>query len=280
MTLLTEWPYSNPTACTKMEQIFARLGVPVEPGMHDHPAFLAAERVNPRLLESLARYVESRSYSAEYLAEARHKIQVVADAVYQSVRQDGRLGACVDASGMIGRMLDTLGVWNYVAKASLTVDYPRRSGLPSTFYWAIDEGAFVAPHAIVVAPPYAVIDVTVSLQPYDLGQGEYLPERVLADDIKPAQWNINDLVSPLGQQLARRGRMAAINLVEPQMLEVMKWLPPRSVHHAETSLKYIPLAVGGFIEPLSEITGYRPSGRTAQQIFDQDVVPNLADHQP
>jgi hypothetical protein len=38
-------------------------------------------------------------------------------------------------------------------------------------------------------------------------------------------------------------------------------------------LKYVVVAVGGTIEPLEEITGYKPSERTALQIFEQDIAP-------
>jgi hypothetical protein len=31
------------------------------------------------------------------------------------------LGACVHASGMVARMLDRLNIWNFVAKATLTI---------------------------------------------------------------------------------------------------------------------------------------------------------------
>ena len=272
----TSWLYSNPRTCLKMEKLFHGLGVPLTPGMHDHPAFLAAECEDPRLLEPFARYVESRQYLPEYLADSRYKIQVVADAVYQAVRQDGRLGACVDASGIIGRMLDTLGIWNYVVKASLTIDFPHSTGLPRTCYWAVDEGEFEAPHAFVVAPPFAVVDVTVSLQPFRLGQGAHLPTHIVADNVLPAQWSIHDIVSPSAQALAKRHKMAAIALVNPQMQEVMQWLPPRKVQFGDTALRYIPLAIGGFAEPLAGITGYKPGGRTAQEIFDQDVIPKLA----
>ncbi|EED41098.1 hypothetical protein SSKA14_4122 [Stenotrophomonas sp. SKA14] len=56
----------------------------------------------------------------------------------------------------------------------------------------------------------------------------------------------------------------------------MNQLPARSFSLNGTSLRYVIVAIGGTVEPLEEITGYKPSGRTAQEIFDQDVLPKLA----
>jgi hypothetical protein len=55
------------------------------------------------------------------------------------------------------------------------------------------------------------------------------------------------------------------------MVEVARELPPREVRVGDTRFKYVIVAVGGTIEPLEEITGYRPSGRTALEIFERDV---------
>ncbi|MDW5419084.1 hypothetical protein R6242_21155 [Iodobacter sp. CM08] len=269
------WVNSNPRVCSQMEEFFASKKIPITPGMHDHANFLKEENKNPRLLDSLARYIEVRSYTDEYLADARQKIQIVVDAVYQAVKNDGRLGACVDASGMIGRMLDALCIWNYVAKVSLTIDYPEASDKKSTQFWSIDQRNFDAPHVVVVAPPFSVIDVTVKLQPYSNNESAYLPNFVLADETKPARWNVNDLVSPIVQEIAKGEGESPISFIKASMHEVMDWLPPRSVEFSGTTMKYIPVALGGFIEKLSEINGYCPGGRTAQQIFDQDVIPKL-----
>jgi hypothetical protein len=59
----------------------------------------------------------------------------------------------------------------------------------------------------------------------------------------------------------------------PSMGDVMCALPPRQIKSGDTMLKYVVVAVGGTIEPLEEITGYKPSERTALQIFEQDIAP-------
>ncbi len=44
---------------------------------------------------------------------------------------------------------------------------------------------------------------------------------------------------------------------------------------ARATLKYVIVAVGGFVEQLEGVVGYKPCGRTALQIFNEDVVPKL-----
>jgi len=59
------------------------------------------------------------------------------------------------------------------------------------------------------------------------------------------------------------------------MLDVMSVLPARLVRAGIVTLKYVPVAIGGFVEELEDLTGYEPSGRTALEIFQGDVLPKI-----
>lgn len=85
-------------------KIFSDRGISfTAPGFYDDPDFLGQERQDSRFLEIYARYVEARCYDDAYLADAATKIDIAARALEASIQADGRLGACVDASGMLGR---------------------------------------------------------------------------------------------------------------------------------------------------------------------------------
>lgn len=249
-----------------------------KPAFCDSAAFLRMERADPRFLETYARYVEAQTYEEEYLLDARRKIDVVAEAVRACVAKDGRMGACVDASGMVGRMLDRLEVWNYVAKATLTITFGTSEHEPE-YFWVLDEGHFVASHAIVVAPPYGVVDVTIKQQPYPPEKRALLPDIVLGDHFDLSTWEADDLASPDVQiaalQAGFRRFADYVRRTNPQMLEVMEALPPRVLTMENLALKYVPVAVGGFTEPLEELFGYKPCGKTALELFESDVVPRL-----
>jgi hypothetical protein len=273
------WTLSNQTTQQELERIFTRDGVGFDAaGFCDTPGFLEREQRDPRYLELYARYVEARAYDAAYLDDARQKITAVAEGVRAAVEADGRQGACVDASGMIGRMLDRLGIWNYVAKSTLTIDFPAAAGLSPRYFWSFDHGKFAAPHAFVIAPPFYVVDVTARYQGYDSRRAALVPARVLADTFEAARWQPEDLANhDLLEELHRRRIPFDVFLARqnPGMVTMLAQLPTRLVRSEGTSLKYAIVAVGGYIEPLEDITGYRPGGRTALQIFEQDVLPAL-----
>jgi hypothetical protein len=272
------WPLSDASAQKQLERAFRNRSIDFgKPGFCDEGPFLKAERQDARFLETYARYVEVRHYDDSYLATARPKIELVAEAVRSAVASDGGIGACVHASGMVARMLDRLNIWNYVAKATLTITFGAGTHEPQ-YFRVLDKGNFVASHAIVVAPPFGVVDVTVKHQPYPPGIAALVPDIVVADQFERTSWTADDLANP-DRQLA----VSAMGIrfedylkrVEPQMLEVMSALPARLVQAGSVELKYVPVAIGGFVEQLEELTGYQPCGRTAMDIFETDVRPKL-----
>lgn len=276
------WPLTNRAAAQQLEAWFAQRGIdPSRPGIHDTPAFLLAERQDPKALNLVARLVEARSYSEAELQDAEHAITVTAEAVARRVERDGRKGLCVVASGVLSRMLDELGIWNYTAKTNLAVRFPPSVSEEPRYFYSVDDRQFAAPHAMVVAPPFTVIDVTVRHQHYDeAGMASWLPELAMTKDFHPYRVTVNELVSPEvragilahGMSVQQYLRQAKAN-----MLQVMQHLPARAVHLDGGQLGYAPLAVGGYQERLQDLHGENCSidGMTPMQIFEQDVVPRL-----
>lgn len=274
-----EWKLSNAQRERRLRALFERLSIDCDaPGFCDSPAFLKAERSNPRIMESYAEFVEARAYHGEYLVRTAKKIALVTETVRRAVEEDGRLGACVDASGMIGRMLDKLGIWNYVAKATLSITYPAGANLPDTYFWALDTGHFVSPHAIVIAPPFGVIDVTLKYQAYSGGQERFLPDAVLAEAFALTEWLAEDLACDELRDYLQSRRVKFRDFLRgdrPHMLEVMRALPPRQLDVKGTLLKYVVVAVGGSIEQLEGVTGYKPGGKTALELFQSHVLQHV-----
>jgi hypothetical protein len=271
------WKLSNRSLEQQLEKLFQKDGIDIgKPGFYDEPNFLKKEQRDPRYLENYARYVEARSYDADYLTVAKRKIDLAVQVLFAAVKKDGRLGACVDVSGMLGRMLDRLGIWNYVATTSLTIDFPASARRSPQHFWTFDVGSFTAAHAIVVAPPFCVVDVTAGLQAYERPVLSHLPDYVVSETFTSASWKPEDLMNH--QMLlsipSQYGSFSTfLQRTNPQMLSVMKALPARQISHGETNLKYIIVAVGGTIEPLEGVVGYKPCGRTALNIFEEEILP-------
>jgi len=266
---MSPWSLSDPQAQKQLERAFRNRSIDfAKPGFCDDEPFLKAERRDARFLENYARYVEARHYDDTNLSTARPKIEIVSEAVRSAVASDGGTGACIHASGMVARMLDRLNIWNYVAKATLTISF-ETTDRETQYFWVLDEGNFVASHAIVVAPPFGIVDVTVKHQPYPSNVAALVPDIVVADQFEQTTWSTDDLASP-DRQLAVRAMGIRfedyLNSTEPQMLEVMSALPARLVRTGSAELKYVPVAIGGFVEQPAVLTGYQPCGRTAIDI--------------
>lgn len=276
------WPLSNAATQQHLEDWFIKRGMnPSKPGLHDTLEFLKAERRDNKALNLVARLVEARKYTVEELGEAERKIQIAAKAVADRVARDGRHGLCVVASSILSRVLDELGVWNYTAKSNLTVRFPRSISLQPRYFYSIDHGQFVAPHAIVVAPPFTVVDVTVKHQFYDKdAMRQWLPPIVTIKELRPYRVTSNDLVSPSARvQLRMHGMTPEQYLAQdrPDMLELMKQLPSREVVLDNGLLGYGIVGVGGYQERLHDLQGANCSidGLTPAEIYNQDVLPIL-----
>lgn len=276
------WPLSNPDILRELEVWFSRNGIDAtRPGIHDTPEFLHAEARYPDALNKVARLVEARMYTEEELARAERMILVASEAVSKRVAQDGRPGLCVVASGVLSRMLDELQVWNYTAKSNLTVTFPSAISRSPRYFYSVDSGDFTAAHAVVVAPPFVVVDVTVRYQAYDTAaMGRSLPAIASTKEFKPYRVTADQLMSPEFRsrlQMRKLSPDAYLQQHKPAMLELMSHLPSRQVTLENGSLGYGIVAVTGYQERLCEMQGefINIDGLTPLQIFEQDVLPRL-----
>lgn len=276
------WPLSNANTLRQLESWFIQRGVdPAKPGVHDTAAFLEAETRDAKAMNFVARLVEARNYSAAELLLAERKIVVAANAIAGRVARDGRHGLCVVASGILSRILDELHVWNYTAKSNLAIQFPSTVSTGWRYFYSIDSGNFTAPHAIVVAPPFAVIDVTVKHQMYDnAAMSQYLPELVATKEFRPCRVSAAELISPEARAELKMHGVAAEEFLSQDrgdMLELMMQLPAREVSMDGGRLRYGIVAVGGYQEQLRDldVAHCNIDGMTAMEIFEQDVLPKL-----
>lgn len=256
------------------------LGVPIDtPGFYDHEAFLAQEALDPAFFENYIWFVEDREYSAPYLAHARDTISSASRFIYSELLSDGRRGACIDASLILGRMLDRLGIWNYAVKGALAIVPPQHFADSPTIFGAIDLGltSACAGHVWLVAPPYRIIDVTVSLQAYRQRELEYLPTLVLSEGGQPITPRPTDLfdVSAADYIRTRHGRdptMKDIACYEVGLLERIQQLKPLAVPHSGAELRYIPCAGTALDGPLEAARNLVLSGQMPIDIFNKYIA--------
>lgn len=256
----------------ELSKDFAARGIPAHyPGFFDHPNFVLAESADKAFLNNYAAYVASRPQTSEYLEDAGEKIPKAAEKIRQHLVRNGRKGACVDISLILSRILEREGIWNYVVKGSLTIDFPAESGLGPEFFWSVDFGEFVAGHAWVVAPPYCVIDITVKLQPYPSAKAPFIPDSVIERMLKPDALHLNDIVSPSAQrELEANGirKEHQLSKYAADLEKIASFLPTGRVETGlGASLKYCPIGIGAPDCPFEEMRNMDFNGRTPFQVY-------------
>jgi hypothetical protein len=246
------------------------------PGFYDDPAFIAAERDDPTLLEAYAGYVESLPISEQYAERVRATVAKTASFLSARLKEDGRLGACIDMSTAVSRFLERQGVWNYMVTGAVTVSFPTSSRLPSRHFWPMGSGpstpGAAAAHAWVRAPPFGVVDLTLASQPYADGEERFLPEVVIAENVPGATIELSDLVDPelranLTRQLRRSPRLDDIRSLHPGLLERIRTLGAREIRHDGTTIRYVACAVTAPDASMEEAKNLILSGKDSIELW-------------
>jgi len=263
----------------ELEQEFIRHGIDfANPGFCDTPAFHAAERRSPRLLIKYAQYINTLNLSPEYLERARAVVRESAEFLYRELVADGRRGACIDISSTMLRFLESQGLWAYFVGGGLRVQFPPRSHIETKWFWPIMHGDNPAlmGHAWVSAPPFKIIDLSFSLQPYTAREQRHLNGYVLIEDCEqpPDQTTLTDLMEPevraeLRQDFGRPPRMDDLREVAPGLLEFMADFSPCRTTKDGVRLKYIPVRVSAPDLPLEEMRNLQLRGRYPGQLFEE-----------
>jgi hypothetical protein len=179
---------------TELEALFTARGIDFgAPGFYDSPAFLAVERSDNRFLERYAEYVDRQQYTPEYLERARTMVSRVASFVYRHLMEDGRLGACIDVSGMVSRMLDLEGIWSYAVGGGVSVNCPAGSRIPSAHFGVVGGASQVAAHMWVRIPPFAVLDITLPAQPRRAECQPFYPSFLIEEESRPSPATVEQM---------------------------------------------------------------------------------------
>jgi len=261
-----------------IQKDFETRGIPTDlPGFYDHPVFMEIDAKHPEYLNNYARFVLSKSYSKEYLQSAEFKIRTVADAFHQELVRDGRLGACMDMCMVLSKILDQVGVWNFVVNGALTTTYPEESGIPNGYYWPIDIGPARAGHAWIFAPPFTVIDITIGHQNEDPLYAPFTPDFVYSQESADTVVGIEDICSSVIQaEMHLQGipmLPEGLFMRRPELMPFFKIFNQTIFTHNKTEFKYIPVAISISDTPLEHITDLQLNGKYGHEIFEEKIKP-------
>lgn len=218
-------------------------GVRLEaPGCYRSVVFRELWAKYPEVLELYARHVEERPQAAAYQERCLRQIPVLARWFSQELVADGRLGLCALVSALMSRLLDELGIWNYIVAGGCVITFIPADIRPRYFY-VFDMQAVEVPHAWVVAPPFWVIDLTLRQQRYPGDEGGRIPAAVLSRRAQPEAVVPEEVCAPaLLHGLMLRGipKERVLRQVFPEFWRFHRFFPARVVVLPSVRLKYIP----------------------------------------
>ena len=267
-------------------QEFAALGIsPAAPGFYNSPAFLAAERKNPELLNAYAEWVTRRPRDAAYEGRAREVVPALAAAVGEWLDAEEMRGNCLNASTALSMFLERLGIWSFVAKGSVSVGDRRRPHLGVRSWHVVDEvdhvGGF-AGHAWVCAPPFRVVDVTLKRQHWrdDASFGHLLPEPMVIENADAIQPTCEDVVAEaIRMHEARRTGRVNPNfhhLVVPHLRWFTATFGAWECELGDALVRYIPSSVTAADVPLEDLDSSTVLKIRPIQFWQETVLPRFS----
>jgi hypothetical protein len=266
---------------TDLEQEFKKNSIDFSSvGFYDNPSFLKIERTQPDFLANYANYVNKRAYSAEYIQKAQKEILFIAEILHGELVTDGRMGACVDVSIALSRILEKEGFWNYIVKGSLTIEFSNNLGIANKHFWSVDvlsEREIAAAHAWVVAPPYYVVDIAVSQQPYQGSEKEHIPKLICSLEFKPFEVVEIDLISPSASAIMTLEGIKGNKLIhiKNDYHDFIKTFKPCLIELNDIKFKYTTIGISAPDEPIERVKTLNLNGKFPLEIYNDIIKPKL-----
>jgi len=256
---------------------FRQFGIDTScPGFYDDPKFIAAQAGNPTLLEDYAEFVLTRPCDAAYLSRARQVTADMAEFLYGKLVADGRLGACIDCSGGMLRMLERKGIWCYMATGGLRLEFVAETGIPTLRFHPFmpENSPAVAAHGWLSAPPFHIVDIAISRQPVDARANKFLPRYVLAETVRPGTYDRLELIEPdyLQSTMAIAGwppTVEEMNASIPDFQLVAAKFGVVDVPYEQVTLTYIPCYITVPDNPLEGIRSLCLSGKFPGDLYQE-----------
>ena len=266
----------------KLDQELKTYGIDTtQLGFYDQPKFLEQEAIHADFVENYAEWVTLKPHGKSYAEHVKTVVPQLVKLVHAEFVEFGLDGGCVAASGMITRMLDRLGVWSFAVGGSVTLEV-ERAQLRRMLH-AVDRPDFpgaMLGHVWVVAPPYTIVDSTISLQHWQNDEmGHFVPPYVLAaDDARMIRPKVGDVVSDQLRREAAAHGIPDADLhyrLEPRLQPFGRKFPALEISRGDLTLHYVPVVVRQTDVPLERINIEGERGRPAIEFWQRIVAPHF-----
>ena len=248
-------------------------------GFYDSLEFIENERLDPKFLEKYAEYVSKKDLTRDYISKAYVEIPFIAKLLNEELIKDGRLGACIDISIILTRILEKEGYWNYQTKGSLTIKFPKKSNIKTLHFWSVDFGEFNAGHSWIVAPPFTIIDLAVKQQVFKNGQEKHIPNFICSASKKTTSISDIDIISPEASAYFDLNGITKNKLlhVRNDFYEFIKKFPPIEAVDNQLILKYITTGISAPDQPLEKVATLNLNGKFGYEIYNDVIKPKLVE---
>lgn len=247
------------------------------PGFYDHDRFLMYELKNPSFLNSYAALVNTQTYNENYMLKAKTEIPIIASLLNEELIKDGRLGACIDVSMVLSRILEKENYWNYLTKGSLTINFPSLSKKMTKYLWSVDFREFQAAHCWVVAPPFTIIDLTVKQQVFYESEGNFIPNYICEKSSGSTMINEIDIISPkASKHISALGvKGSKLEYVKKGFTNFVDNFPAKLIEINGTKFKYCSIAISASDMALENIRTLKLKDKLGLEIYQDLIIPKL-----
>ncbi|SFL72384.1 hypothetical protein SAMN05421830_105164 [Desulfomicrobium norvegicum] len=250
------------------------------PGFYNDPNFILQEDINPAFLNEYNYYITSKTYTDDYLLNAKNKIDIVCKLLFEELNRENREGSCIDIAQALTKILEAEKIWCCIFTGSLTQIFSHDTQIDNVYFWLIDDGNYNVPHAWVYAPPYSIIDLSVCLQRYNQNEKKYLPNFVKQIETRKGGIEPIDIINPEFSFLKNYTMDGMLNNLfdqNPEMKKFSKMYEPQIVDYEKVSLKYIPIQAGASDGSLEQLMCISFSGKSPYQVYQERIKPELSD---
>jgi hypothetical protein len=267
----------------QLQAEFAAAGINTDkPGFYEDFQFIRQERKDPTYLDHYARFVNLREYRRGYLEHVDQVVHIVAAELQLALQEDANADSYAEVPRVLSRILEREGIWNYIVRGALNVAFPTEAGFEPSAFWAVDRPSPTAPdggYFWVCSPPFHVIDLSVGVLQYPRPVVHLVPRLILGDAAEECEALAGEILSPAAIADIREEGLSleeGLDRLAPEYRSrFAPDFPAHVVRREGTQFKYIPTGVLVAEEPLEQLHHFTSKGRSASQLYDQQIRPRL-----
>jgi hypothetical protein len=258
----------------ELEAGFEELGIDYShPGFYDTTAFKAVEKKAPAFIHAYGEYVDSLEFNDEYKQRAQKLAMEAARFLFAELVKDGRKGACIDASGVLQRILDRDEVWSYLVGGGVRISFPSSSAIRDSYFWPLvhPDNPAKTGHAWLCVPPFKVLDITLPIQHYPAKTAAYFDGFVAAEEYSEYEAVAGDLYEDELVELVvqKTGKPPTLENLAPRTKQFMRTFTAFSIRYAELALKYIPMQITAIDSDLEGMRNLCLSGMYPLELYER-----------